>query len=221
MENVKSFAVIGLGRFGTSVARVLTELGNEVLAIDKDPEVVKEIASIVTYAVEADVMDETALRELGLSNMDAVVVSIGSDLQASIMATLLSKELGVNRVVAKALTELHGKVLKKVGADRIIYPERDMGSRVAHNLTSRNILDYIELSPEFSILEVEALQSWVGKDLKGLRLRNKYGVNVIAIKRGTHVNISPISEDKIESGDIVIIIGSTEDVKKIEVRVGE
>lgn len=218
---MKSFAVIGLGRFGTSVATVLSELGNEVLAIDKDPEVIKEVSSIVTYAVEADVMDEHVLRDLGLGNMDAVVVSIGSDLQSSIMATLLSKELGVSRVVAKAQTELHAKVLKKIGADRIIFPERDMGSRVAHNLTSRNILDYIELSPEFSILEVEALKNWVGKDLKDLRLRNKYGVNVIAVKRGTKINISPRSEDVIKDGDIVIIIGSAEDVKKIEMRVGE
>ncbi len=218
---MKSFAVIGLGRFGTAVAKVLAELGNEVLAVDKDPEVIKEVSSLVTYAVEADVMDETVLRDLGISNMDAKVISIGSDLQASIMATLISKELGVKRVVAKAQTELHGKVLKKIGADRIIFPERDMGSRVAHNLTSRNILDYIEVSPEFSILEVEALKSWSGKDLKELRLRNKYGVNVIAIKRGSHVNISPSSDDEIKDGDIVIIIGSAEDVKKIEMRVGE
>lgn len=218
---MKSFAVIGLGRFGTAVAKVLSELGNEVLAIDKDPEVIREVSSIVTYAVEADVMDETVLKDLGLSNMDAVVVSIGSDLQASIMATLISKELGVKRIVAKAQTELHGKVLKKIGADRIIFPERDMGTRVAHNLTSRNILDYIEVSPEFSILEVQALKSWVGNDLKGLRLRNKYGVNVIAIKRDEHINVSPSSDDLVEDGDIIIIIGSTEDVRKIEMRVGE
>ena len=218
---MKSFAVIGLGRFGTAVAKVLSELGNEVLAIDRDPEVIREVSSIVTYAVEADVMDETVLKELGLSNMDAVVVSIGSDLQASIMATLISKELGVKRIVAKAQTELHGKVLKKIGADRIIFPERDMGTRVAHNLTSSNILDYIEVSPEFSILEIQALKSWVGNDLKGLRLRNKYGVNVIAIKRDEHINASPSSDDLVEDGDIIIIIGSTEDVRKIEMRVGE
>lgn len=218
---MKSFAVIGLGRFGTSVAKVLAELGNEVLAIDKDPEVIREIASIVTYAVEADVMDEKALRELGLSNVDAVVVSIGSDLESSIMATLISKELGVKKVIAKALTELHGKVLSKIGADRIIYPERDMGIRVAHNLTSKNILDYIEFSPDFSIVEIEAIEDWVGKDLKGLRLRNKYGVNIIAIRRDNHTNISPTAEDNIEAGDILIIVGSTEDVKKVEMRVGE
>lgn len=218
---MKSFAVIGLGRFGTAVARSLAELGNEVLAIDNDPEAIKDISSIVTYAVEADVLDESVLRDLGIGNMDAVVVSIGSDLEASIMATLMAKEIGVNRVVAKAQTELHGRVLKKIGADRIIFPERDMGHRVAHNLTSKNILDYIELSPEFSIIEVKALKTWVGKSLKDLRLRNKYGVNVIAIKKGKALNISPGSEDKIENDDIVIIIGSKEDVRKIEMGVGE
>ena len=218
---MKSFAVIGLGRFGTAVAKVLSELGNEVLAIDKDPEAIKEAATFSTYAIEADVMDESVLRDIGLRNMDAVVVSIGEDLQASIMATLISKEIGVKRVIAKAQTELHGKVLKKIGADKIIFPERDMGSRVAHNLTSRNILDYIELSTEFSILEVKALKSWSGKSLKDLRLRNKYGVNVIAIKRGKDINISPRSEDSIKDEDIVIIIGSATDVKKIEMRVGE
>lgn len=218
---MKSFAVIGLGRFGTEVAKSLAELGNEVLAIDRDPEAIKDVSSLVTYAVEADVMDEGVLKDLGISNMDAVVVSIGSNLEASVMATLLSKEIGVKRILAKAQTKLHGRLLKKIGADRIIYPEIEMGNRVAHNLTSKNILDYIELSPEFSIIELNALEKWVGKSLKTLRLRNKYGVNVIAIKKGEKINISPRSEDTIEEGDIIIIIGSLEDIKNIEMRVGD
>lgn len=218
---MKSFAVIGLGRFGTEVAKSLAELGNEVLAIDRDPEAIKDVSSLVTYAVEADVMDEGVLKDLGISNMDAVVVSIGSNLEASVMATLLSKEIGVKRILAKAQTKLHGRLLKKIGADRIIYPEIEMGNRVAHNLTSKNILDYIELSPEFSIIELNALEKWVGKSLKTLRLRNKYGVNVIAIKKGEKINISPRSEDTIEEGDIIIIIGSLEDINNIEMRVGD
>ena len=218
---MKSFAVIGLGRFGTEVAKSLAELGNEVLAIDRDPEAIKDVSSLVTYAVEADVMDEGVLKELGISNMDAVVVSIGSNLEASVMATLLSKEIGVKRILAKAQTKLHGRLLKKIGADRIIYPEIEMGNRVAHNLTSKNILDYIELSPEFSIIELNALEKWVGKSLKTLRLRNKYGVNVIAIKKDEKINISPRSEDTIEEGDIIIIIGSLDDIKNIEMRVGD
>lgn len=218
---MKSFAVIGLGRFGTEVAKSLAELGNEVLAIDRDPEAIKDVSSLVTYAVEADVMDEGVLKDLGISNMDAVVVSIGSNLEASVMATLLSKEIGVKRILAKAQTKLHGRLLKKIGADRIIYPEIEMGNRVAHNLTSKNILDYIELSPEFSIIELNALEKWVGKSLKTLRLRNKYGVNVIAIKKDEKINISPRSEDTIEEGDIIIIIGSLDDIKNIEMRVGD
>ena len=218
---MKSFAVIGLGRFGTEVAKSLAELGNEVLAIDRDPEAIKDVSSLVTYAVEADVMDEGVLKDLGISNMDAVVVSIGSNLEASVMATLLSKEIGVKRILAKAQTKLHGRLLKKIGADRIIYPEIEMGNRVAHNLTSKNILDYIELSPEFSIIELNAMEKWVGKSLKTLRLRNKYGVNVIAIKKDEKINISPRSEDTIEEGDIIIIIGSLDDIKNIEMRVGD
>ncbi|OLS02832.1 potassium channel family protein [Tissierella creatinophila] len=217
---MKSFAVIGCGRFGAAVAKVLSELGNEVLAIDINADAVKDIAEFVTYAVEADVMDESTLRDLGISNMDAVVVSIGSNIQASIMATLIAKELGVKRVISKVHTELHAKVLRKIGVDRVIFPERDMGRRVAHNLASQNILDYIEISPEYSIVEIEVPDSWVGKNLKELKLRNKYGVNVIAIKGEYDINVSPTSEVIVKDKDIIIIIGSVEDVAKVEIRVG-
>lgn len=220
MGNLKSFAVIGCGRFGAAVAKVLSELGNEVLAIDINADAVKDIAEFVTYAVEADVMDESTLRDLGISNMDAVVVSIGSNIQASIMATLIAKELGVKRVISKVHTELHAKVLRKIGVDRVIFPERDMGRRVAHNLASQNILDYIEISPEYSIVEIEVPDSWVGKNLKELKLRNKYGVNVIAIKGEYDINVSPTSEVIVKDKDIIIIIGSVEDVAKVEIRVG-
>lgn len=218
---MKSFAIIGIGRFGESVAKTLTELGNEVLVIDKRADRVQEVSEFVTHAVEADVMDESILKELGLRNFDVVIVSIGSDREASIMATLLAKEMGVKRIIAKAQAELHGKVLKKVGADKVVFPERDMGTRVAHNLTSTNILDYIELSPDFSILEIGALKNWEGKTLKELRLRNKYGVNIIAIKDGTNVNISPSSENVIKKDDIIVMIGDSKDIKKIEIRAGK
>lgn len=220
MGNLKSFAIIGCGRFGAAVAKILSELGNEVLAIDINPDAVKDVAEFVTYAVEADVMDESTLRDLGISNMDAVVVGIGSNVQASIMATLIAKELGVKRVISKVHTELHAKVLKKIGADRVIFPERDMGRRVAHNLASQNILDYIEISPEYSIVEIEVPDSWAGKSLKELKLRNKYGVNVIAIKGEFDINVSPTSEVIVKNKDIIIILGSVEDVAKVEIRVG-
>lgn len=218
---MKSYAIIGCGRFGRSVAETLFELGNEVLAVDKDPELIKEISEHVTYAVEADAMDEGVLRDLGLSNFDVVVVSIGSDLEASIMATIVAKELGVKKVVAKTLSVLQGKVLEKVGADKVIFPERDMGVRVAHNLTSNNIIDYIELSLGFSILEMSALEKWYNKSLIDLKLRNKYGVNVIAIKNEGNINISPAADTIIKESDVVVMIGETKDIHKIELSVGE
>ncbi|WP_128426117.1 potassium channel family protein [Gudongella oleilytica] len=218
---MKSFAIIGCGRFGSAVARTLHELGNEVLAIDGDPDVVEMISPSVTHAIQADVMDEAVMKELGLKNFDVVIVSIGTDLQASIMATLIVKELGVKHVVTKAQSELHGKVLRKIGADKVIYPERDMGVRVAHNLTSKSIIDYIELSPDYSILEIRSLERWWGKTLSDLRLRNKYGVNVMAIKRGDQVNVSPGPNDKIETGDILVVLGSTDEIAKLEQKAGD
>ncbi len=218
---MKSFAIIGCGRFGSAVAKTLYELGNEVLAIDGDMDVVDNIAGQVTHAIQADVMDEGVLMELGLSNFDVVVVSIGTDLQASIMATLIVKELGVDKIVAKAQSELHGKVLKKIGADKVIFPERDMGVRVAHNLASNSIVDYIELSPDYSILEIQAIPRWHNKTLEELRLRNKYQVTVMAVKREEEVNVSPGPKYQIQKGDILVALGSTDAINDIAEEAGE
>ncbi len=218
---MKQFMIIGCGRFGSSIATTLFKLGHEVMVIDMDEEKIQDIADEVTYAVQADVSDENVLMELGISNFDVVIVSIGSNYQASIMATLIAKELGVKKVIAKAHDSLHGKVLTKIGADKIIYPERDMGVRVAHNLVSSNILDFIELSPDYSILEITALEQWVNKSLKELRLPTKFGINVMAIKRDKDINVSPCADDIILKGDILVVIGNTEDIEKIEQRVGE
>ncbi|MDI3534561.1 MAG: trk/ktr system potassium uptake protein [Thermosediminibacterales bacterium] len=213
---MKQFAVIGLGRFGSSIARTLYSLGYDVLGIDSDEDKIQAMTNSVTHAVTADATDESALKALGIRNFDVVVVSIGQDIQSSILVTLMIKELGVNYVVAKAQNELHGKVLYKIGADRVVFPERDMGIRVAHNLVSSNILDYIELAPDFSIVEVAAVPSWYGKSLKELNLRVKYGVNVMAIKNGGEVNISPGAEDVVKEGDVLLVVGSNENLKKIE-----
>lgn len=218
---MKSFVVIGCGRFGGAVARTLFSLGNEVLAIDISEDIIKEISDEVTHSVQADVMDETVLKDLGLRNFDVAVIAIGSDLEASIMATLIAKELGIKRVIAKALSELHGKALYKIGADIVIFPERDMGIRVAHNLASTNILDFIELSPDFSILEVTALKEWEDKSLAQLKLSTKYGINVMAIKRGSSISVSPNGEVVIEKDDILVVIGSIKDIKRIEQKAGE
>ena len=154
----KQFLIIGLGRFGSSIAKTIYELGHDVLAIDKDEEKVQEISDYVTHAVQMDSTDESILKTLGVTNFDVAVVTIGSNLQDSVMATLILKELGVKYIIAKANNELHAKVLTKIGADKVVLPERDMGTRVAHNLVSSNILDYIELSEEYSILEIEAIK---------------------------------------------------------------
>ncbi len=213
---MKQFVVIGLGRFGSSVARNLYALGHDVLAIDKDEELIQDISDSVTHAVQADATDENALKSLGIRNFDVAVITIGSDIQASIMITLLAKELGVKYVITKAQNELHAKVLYKIGVDRVVFPERDMGVRVAHNLVSSNILDYIELDPDFSIIEITAISRWIGKTLEELDMRARYGVNVLAIKQGNDINISPRGDDLIQENDILVVVGSNEDIKRLE-----
>ncbi len=218
---MKQYVVIGCGKFGSSLARALYELDNEVLAVDINGEKIDEIMDYVTHGVEADVTDERVLEELGISNADVVIVAIGSNFQASVMATLVSKELGVKKILAKASDENHGKVLKRLGADRIIYPEEDMAKRVAHNLASSNILDFINISSEYSLVEVKHMRAWTGKTLEDINIHKKYGVTVLAIKSGKDLKISPKSSELINDGDILVIVGRADDVKKIEEIVGE
>lgn len=213
---MRQFVVIGCGRFGQSLAETLFDMGYDVLAIDKSADRIQEVSNHVTHAVQADALEENTLRSLGISNFDVGIVTIGSNMQASIMATLLTKELGVKLVIAKAQNELHGKVLEKIGADRVVYPERDMGVRVARNLISSNILDFIEFAPDYSIVEVAAMEEWFGKSLKDLRLPNKYGITVIAIKSEETINISPYAEDLIQTGDVLIVIGQNKALKNLE-----
>lgn len=213
---MKQFAVIGCGRFGSSVARTLYSLGYDVLAIDKNEDVIQSIAESVTHAVQADATDEASIKSLGIRNFDVVVVTIGSDIQSSILITLIVKELGVKYVIAKAQNDLHGKVLYKSGADRVVFPERDMGIRVAHNLVSSNILDYIELAPDYSIMEIAALEEWENKNLVEINMRRKYGINVMAIKHGSEINISPTEKDRIHKEDILVVVGNNKDLQKLE-----
>src|SRR5665647_494893 len=199
MEKTKKlFAVIGLGRFGTSVALTLQMLGNEVLAIDSDEDRVQKISDQVTHVVQADTTDENALHALGLRNFDAVVVAIGANVQANVATTLLLKELGIPYIIAKASNALHGKMLEKIGADRVVYPERDMGQRVAHSLISSNVLDYIELSPSLSLVEVTAPGIFVGHTLQQTNMRALYGVNVVAIKRADQLIVPPRPDEIIQ-----------------------
>jgi K+ transport systems, NAD-binding component len=212
----KQFAVIGMGRFGTSVAQSLARLGYEVLAIDVSGARIQDVVNKVTHAVAADSTDEEAMRALGLRNFDVVVVAIGQDIQASILTTIILKELGVPYIIAKAQNELHGKVLSKIGADKVIFPERDMGQRVAHNLILPNLLDFIELSDDYSIVELEAPPVMVGKNLKQLDIRARFRCNVMAIKTGGRMNIAPNAEDSIREGDILVIVGKNGDLARLE-----
>ncbi len=211
----KEFAVIGLGRFGGSVARTLHEMGYEVMVIDRDPQRVQDYATLVTHAVEADSTDEGAMRALGIRNFDVVVVAIGEDIQSSILTTIILKELGVQKVVVKAQSDLHGKVLYKIGADKVVYPERDMGVRVVHQLISPNILDLIELADDYSVIELSAGNFFNGKTLSELDIRAKFRCNVVAIKSGEKITIAPLATDRIYRGDILIVIGRNEDLQRL------
>jgi trk system potassium uptake protein len=213
---MKQFAVIGLGRFGSSVALSLYRQGYDVMAVDTDEERIQKFSDEATHVVQADSTDENALKALGIRNFDVVVVAIGEDIQANVMTTLLLKELGVPYVVAKAKNSLHGRMLEKVGADKVVYPERDMGARVAHNTISRNVLDYIELSPNLSIVEVKAPQELIDKSLQEANLRPRFGINVVAIKRGEELNVSPKAEDAILAGDVLVVIGGNEGIQSLE-----
>ncbi len=210
----KQYAVIGLGRFGTSIARRLNEAGQEVLGIDVNEERVEDVELYVTHAVVADSTEEKALTSLGIRNFDCVVVAIGNDMQASILTVMLLKDLGVKRVIAKALSKRHGKVLERIGADWIIYPERDMGERVANQLLSPNMLNYIELSQEYNIEEIMIPAHMADKNLRELDIRAKYNISVIAIVSEGDIIITPSPEHIIHKGDLLVAIGSRDDLAK-------
>ncbi len=212
----QQFAVIGIGRFGSSVASSLVGQGYEVLAVDRDAESIQKISEVVTHAVCVDTTDEEALKSLGIRNFDVVVVAIGEDVQASILTTLLLKEAGVGYIVAKAQNELHGKMLEKIGADRVVYPERDMGMRIAHCLVSTNVLEYIELSPDLSIVEVAVPREMVGKPLSESNLREGFGLNLVAIKRGDSISVSPKPQEVFRQGDILFVIGENRGIRRLE-----
>lgn len=217
----KQFAVIGLGRFGGSICRELAEQGMEVLAMDKNEDRVNEFASIATHAVIADTTDENILKSLGIRNFDHVIVAIGEDIQSSILTTLMLKEIGVNHITVKAQNDYHEKVLLKIGADYVVHPERDMGRRIAHYIVSNNILDYLELSDEYSIVEIKVNDLLAGHSLMDLDVRAKYGLNIVAIKRGTEIIVSPQADDPLKKEDILIVIGADSDINRFEKKVME
>lgn len=212
---VKSYVVFGLGKFGSSVAVSLYRDGCEVLAIDLDPDLVEGIANEVTYAVRANVIDPEVFKNLGLENMDGAVVAIGDNIEASVMATILSKEAGIPYVLAKASSRTHELVLHKVGADQVVYPERDMGSRVARNMVFGRFMDTFELSDKYSLVEMKTPEDWAGRTLQELDVRDKHGINVIAAKRGEDIAINLSPNEPLRKDEVLLVVGDNQRLLKM------
>jgi len=204
MRQKKSFAVIGLGRFGASVAKTLSSLGYQVLAIDRDEEKVNKLRDFVTEAVQADTTDAATLAALGIRNFDAVVVAIGEDIQANIMTTVLLNNLGVPNIIAKAQNDLHAKLLEKIGVTRVVHPEWEMGQRIAYSLVSENVMDYIDLAPNIRVAEIAVSKDMAGQSLAQADLRTRFGINVMAIQRGNDLKVTPNPDERLECGDLLI-----------------
>lgn len=217
----KQCAVIGLGGFGTEVARTLSKNRVDVIAIDRNEARVKEVSDFVTMALQLDAIDEKALREAGVQNVDIAVVSIGENIEASILAVMTLKEIGIKNIVAKAVSELHGRILAQLGVKRVVHPERDMAQKIAYSLVRADVLELIELSPDYSIVEFEAPDFLQNRSIEELNLRIMHGLTVIAIKRQEgeepakeHWNINPHPSDVISKGDILVVLGCNKDIEK-------
>ncbi len=212
MKN-KQFAVIGIGRFGEALISELSQMGYEVLAVDIDEERVNDAVDIATHAVQIDAIDEQALKALGIRNFDCVVVAIGSNIQSNILTTIILKEMGVPKVVAKAQNALHGKVLEKIGADIVIYPERDMAIKTARSLVSRNFMEQIILSQDYGIVELLAPKVFHNRNLADLQLRKKWRVTILAIRRGNNIIIAPAFDEVIMPQDVLVALGDNEGIE--------
>jgi trk system potassium uptake protein TrkA len=218
----KQFGVIGLGRFGSAMATTLTELGHDVVGVDSDESRVQRLADVITQVLQIDATDERALRAAGIQDVNVAVVSIGENIESSLLVVMQLRELGVETIVAKAVTPLHGRILEKLGVSRVIFPEREMAMRVAHSLVMPNVIDYIELSRDFSIVEVPAPDAFVGRTLKQLELRPRLGLTLIAIKRKSDdsgaivTNIAPAADETIRRGDILALLGGNERLNQLD-----
>lgn len=216
---MKQILVIGAGRFGASITTTLYEMGHDVMVIDESEEVINQIADSATHAIQGNAVDERTINSIGVRNFDVCVIAMGADIQSSILISIMLKEAGAKYVVAKAQNDLHAKVLYKIGVDKVVFPERDMGAKIAQSLVSSNIMDYIELSPDYSIVEIVALDEWAGKNLVELNMRSKYGVNIMAIKKGSDINISPMASTVIEENDILIVVGHNDDLSSLDKKI--
>ena len=213
---MKSYIVVGLGRFGSEVARRLCALGCEVLAMDIHNELVQQISSEVTHAVVGDARDKDVLRSLGVRNLDCAVVAIGDSLSDSVLATMNLKELGLPYIVCKAHDETHRRVLDKLGADRVVIPEQENATRLARSLASPNVLDYIELSHDYGIIEVPTPKGWLGSSLRKLNVRAKLGVNIIAVKRDGKVEVTLDPDRELSDGDVLVVLGDNKALERVQ-----
>jgi trk system potassium uptake protein TrkA len=216
MADKKQYLIFGVGRFGSALARTLCELGHEVLAVDSDESRVAAIASDVTNAMQVQAMDEEGMRSLGIRNFDAVIVAIGDNLQHSIMTCIMCKEMGAKYLVGKATDAMHARVLMKLGVDRVVFPERDMGVRVAHSLTSPHLLDLINLDDDYALINLTCPQSWVGKSMRELDIRRRYRVLVLAIYHGPQMSMDITPDTKLKPDDKLLILGKRRDVEEVE-----
>jgi trk system potassium uptake protein TrkA len=207
--------VIGLGRFGSAVARELERLGHEVLAIDRDEQRVNEIASDVTHALELDAADEDALRDAGAAEFGTGIVAISSDAEPSIFATMVLKRLGVANVIAKAGSLLHGEILSRVGADRVVFPERETGLRLAHSFSVPNVIDYLDVAPGFGIEKIRPPKAFIGRSLRELDLKDKLGITPLALRRGRQVFVNPTRDERIGEDDELIVIGRDDTLDRL------
>ena len=212
----QTYAIFGLGRYGTAVARELVRNGAEVLAVDSDEEIVNSLVDELPYCKCADVTDPDVLRQLGVSNVDVVVIAMANHLEASVMATMLCKELGVKTVVAKGSSEMHCRILSRVGADRVVFPENESGIRLAKNLLSSGFMDIIELSENLSMVSMDVRPEWVGKSLVELNLRKKYSINVVAIIRGNSTGTLADPDMKLDQSMKLIVVADVAKLKKLK-----
>jgi trk system potassium uptake protein TrkA len=218
---MRQFAVIGLGQFGSSVANTLVEKGVQVLGVDIDEAVVREMSEVLTNAVQADATDEKVLKAIGIQEVDVAIISVGENIESSVLIALLLKDLGIKQIIAKVISDQHARILERIGVSRVINPEKDMGKRLANSLASPNILEQIDLSGDYAIIEMIPPEEFVAHSLKELDVRAKYGVNIIAIKHGQSddkesINVCPLAEDVIRKGDILVVIGSSENINKVK-----
>ena len=211
-----SVMVIGLGRFGSAAARELMALGHEVLALDDSEIKVNEIAPEVTHAIELDASDEHALKDVGAADFEHAIVAISSNTEASIFATMALKNLGVRNVVAKAANQLHGRILERVGASRVVYPEREMGAQLAHSFSIPHVIDYLDVAPRFGIVKARPPDSLVGKTLREIDFPGQFALTPVALRRGKHVTVNPHRDERIEATDELILVGLDEKLELLE-----